>query len=99
MGTLITDNEPTSSGGDVVSYAIDPTLPRGLTLDLSTGVISGTPSELSTTPIEYTITATNSGGSDTFVVTITVNAGASLFTFICFCSSQSNTCAHSLLLC
>ena len=74
-GVPIVANEPSSSGGDVVSYTIDATLPNGLNFDTSTGVISGTPSVLSTTAIVYTITATNSGGPDTVTVTITVNDG------------------------
>ena len=74
-GTAITDNSPTSAGGDVVSYAISPALPAGLELDTTTGVISGNPSVLSTTATAYTVTATNSGGSTTARVTITVNDG------------------------
>ena len=74
-GTAITDNSPTSTGGDVVSYTISPALPTGLELDAATGVISGTPSVLSTTGVTYTVTATNSGGDDTTDVGITVLAG------------------------
>ena len=42
-GTLITDNSPSSIGGAVVSYAVSPALPAGLSLSTSTGVITGTP--------------------------------------------------------
>ena len=79
MGVSISDNAPSSEGGDVVSYAITPALPAGLTFSTSTGVISGTPSALSTTPVEYTVTATNSGGQDTTTVTISVIAGEWVF--------------------
>ena len=63
---------PTSSGGTVVSWSVSPTLPAGLSLDTSTGVISGTPTAV-TSSATYTITATNTGGSATTTVDITVN--------------------------
>jgi len=74
-GTAVTDNTPTSSGGAVVSYAVFPALPAGLMLDTSTGVISGTPTAV-TSAASYTLTATNSGGSTTASVSITVNDAA-----------------------
>ena len=72
-GTAMTSVTPTVSGGDVVTWSISPTLPAGLSFDTSDGSISGTPTELSTATT-YTITATNTGGSDTATVSITVNA-------------------------
>ena len=64
-----------SSGGGVVAlFAINPTLSDGLTLDTATGTISGTPTAIATLTT-YTITATNSGGTDTAMVSITVNGG------------------------
>ena len=75
VGVAISDNAPSSTGGAVVIYSIDPALPAGLSLDTASGVISGTPSALSTTT-DYTVTATNPGGSTTAMVTITVNAMA-----------------------
>jgi hypothetical protein len=69
--TAITNNTPTSSGGAVVSYAVSPALPAGLTLNTSTGVISGTPTAV-TAAATYTVTATNSGGSTTASVSIEV---------------------------
>ena len=77
VGTAITDNEPSSTGGAVVSYSIAPSLPAGLSLDTGSGVISGTPTELSAAT-DYTVTATNSGGSATVTVSITVYEVASL---------------------
>jgi hypothetical protein len=68
---VITNNTPTSRGGAVVSYAVSPALPAGLTLNTSTGVISGTPTTL-TAIANYTITATNTGGSTTASVSIAV---------------------------
>jgi hypothetical protein len=70
--STIASLNPTVSGGAVVSYSISPALPNGLSFDISTGEIFGTPSALSTTNL-YTVTATNSGGSITFDVVITVN--------------------------
>jgi uncharacterized repeat protein (TIGR01451 family) len=74
-GVAITPNAPTNSGGAIISYAISPPLPAGLTLSPSSGVISGTPT--ATLPMSaFTVTATNSGGSTTAGLTITVNEPA-----------------------
>ena len=70
--TAITNNTPTSSGGAVVSYSVSPALPAGLTLNTSSGIISGTPTTL-TAAANYTITATNTGGSTDASVRIAVN--------------------------
>ncbi len=64
-------------GSDTAPYTVSPDLPSGLNLDWSSGKISGTPRELSTSTI-YTITARNSHGSDTATLTISVNAPPSL---------------------
>ena len=71
-GTAMTTVTPTTSGGTIVSWSISPTLPTGLAFDTSTGAISGTPTVLSVSAA-YTVTATNTGGSDTAAVTIVVN--------------------------
>jgi uncharacterized repeat protein (TIGR01451 family) len=73
VGTAITPNTPTSSGGNVGSYSVSPALPAGLSLDTVTGVISGTPTAV-TALTSYTVTATNTGGSTTVGISITVNA-------------------------
>lgn len=75
VGTAIVPNAPSVSGGPVASYSISPTLPQGLSIDTSTGVISGTPTAV-TSPGAYIVTATNSAGSATAGLSITVNAAA-----------------------
>ncbi|MEY2815476.1 MAG: hypothetical protein RJA78_52, partial [Actinomycetota bacterium] len=52
----------TSVGGDIASFEITPALPVGMTYSTETGLISGIPTELTSTT-EHTITATNSVGS------------------------------------
>jgi subtilisin-like proprotein convertase family protein len=69
--TAITNNTPASGGGAVASYAVSPALPAGLTLNTSTGVISGTPTAVTSTAT-YTVTATNSGGFTTASLSIAV---------------------------
>src|SRR5690606_26694706 len=59
----------------VDSYSISPALPDGLAFDTTTGIISGTPAT-ETATAAYTVTATNSGGSVSFDVVITVNTAA-----------------------
>jgi N-acetylneuraminic acid mutarotase len=60
--------------GTVSSYAVTPSLPAGLALNATSGVISGTPSAVAATA-SYTFTASNSGGSTTAMVSITVASG------------------------
>ena len=71
-GTAMTSVTPTASGGTITSWSVSPSLPAGLTLDSSTGAISGTPTTI-TTSASYTVTASNTGGSTTATVTIVVN--------------------------
>ena len=70
MGEAITDNTPTADS-TIASYTVSPNLPTGLSLNESTGVISGTPSTLSI-QATYTVTATNESGSTTHDVFIAV---------------------------
>jgi hypothetical protein len=74
-GVAITPDIPTSSGGAVAAYSVSPALPAGLTLNSSTGVINGTPMKVSAAAT-YTITASNSAGSTTAAISITVNPAA-----------------------
>ncbi|MBK8599405.1 MAG: putative Ig domain-containing protein [Flavobacterium sp.] len=72
IGNAISNLNPTISGGTVTSYSISPALPNGLSFNTATGRISGTPTAISSSAT-YTVTATNSGGSTSFGVVITVN--------------------------
>jgi hypothetical protein len=61
--------------GTVDSYAVAPALPAGLSLDTTTGVISGTPTaNVGTTT--HTITATNAGGSTTAQISVVITPGS-----------------------
>ena len=80
MGSAITSNTPTNTGGPVVSYSVSPALPAGLSLNTSTGVITGTPTAV-TANATYTVTGTNSGGSANVGVQIRVNSTAPAFTY------------------
>ena len=63
---------PTVTGsGEFVSWAISPSVPSGLSFDTSTGTLSGTPTELLTRTM-FTITATNTGGTATAYINITI---------------------------
>ena len=70
VGTAATAISPTVSG-TVSSYAVSPALPEGLSLNASTGQISGTPTIVAAAN-SYAVTASNSGGSTTFSLSISV---------------------------
>ncbi|WP_143031842.1 putative Ig domain-containing protein, partial [Flavobacterium gillisiae] len=89
-GGAVSANSPSSGGGTPTSYSVSPTLPVGLTLNATTGVITGTPTTVSVAT-NYTITAINSCGSTTKVINITINT-APAFT-ACPSNITSNTAA------
>jgi DNA-binding beta-propeller fold protein YncE len=65
---------PTVTGGDPVQlFTVTPALPAGLTLNALTGLISGTPTG-AVAGTTYHLAATNSGGSATFDLNLTVAA-------------------------
>ena len=70
-GTSMIGDTPTSLGGAVENWSITPALPAGLSLNATTGEISGTPTVVSPSTV-YTITASNTGGDDTTTITIEV---------------------------
>ncbi|MFZ4798168.1 MAG: putative Ig domain-containing protein [Bacteroidia bacterium] len=63
----------TYSGDAIASFSITPALPIGVTLNTTTGLISGIPTVILPQTI-YTITGTNSGGSATANFKLTVNS-------------------------
>ena len=70
VGTAITNMVP-SVTGTVTNYSVSPTLPSGLSIDSTTGVVSGTPTAAAASA-SYTVTASNAGGNTTANVTIAV---------------------------
>jgi hypothetical protein len=74
-GSPITPLTPSSGGGVVASYSISPALAEGLHMDLKTGIISGSPVKKVETSVDYTVTATNTGGSAQTKLTINLSGG------------------------
>jgi len=68
----ITPLSPTNTGAAATGYSISPSLPSGLTINSTTGIISGTPTAPSSAT-NYTVTATSAYNSGTTIVNITVN--------------------------
>lgn len=81
VGQTIVNNLPIVSGGTVTSYSIGAAFSAtGLSINTTTGVISGVPTSPSC-PAQYVVTATNAAGSITAVVTIGVASAASTMGF------------------
>ncbi|MGA2399099.1 MAG: putative Ig domain-containing protein [Steroidobacteraceae bacterium] len=70
ISKAITPLTPTVTG-QVNRYDVSPALPQGLSINVSTGVISGTPIVI-TPKTTYTVSAANTGGSTTATMSITV---------------------------
>ena len=82
VGLASTTVTPTvSSGGQTVTYSVDPPLPDGLVINTSTGVISGTPTT-GTVSTSYTVTADNGVGSTTRSLTIAVLNPITSFSYL-----------------
>tara|TARA_B100001758_G_C18411748_1_gene616274 strand:+ start:79 stop:3546 length:3468 start_codon:yes stop_codon:yes gene_type:complete len=69
--TSILDMSPINLGGPVLVWSISPALSPGLEFNESTGEINGTPTEVRSM-VTYTVSATNSGGTATTQINITV---------------------------
>lgn len=65
-----------ASGTGTITWSNSGDLPAGLTLSESTGVISGTPTTSGTS--DFTVTATNSGGSDSEQLSITISSATNI---------------------
>jgi gliding motility-associated-like protein len=72
QGTAISAMTPTISGG-APTYTISPSLPAGLSINATTGVISGTLTAAQSGTVTHTITASNSGGSVTATIYLVYN--------------------------
>lgn len=73
IGKPITPIIPTNTGTGAI-YTVSPSLPAGLSVDSTTGIISGTATGVKGSTV-YTITATNSAGTGTFQISIETSAG------------------------
>ena len=62
---------PTYTGGTVASWSVSPSLPAGISMSTSTGVITGTPTS-DTAVSTYTVSATNATGSATTTISLSV---------------------------
>lgn len=69
VGADVNVSAPANSSDAVSTWSISPALPDGLSLDASTGVISGAAAS-AFAATEFTITGTNAGGSDSATVTL-----------------------------
>ena len=95
-----------NTGGAITNVSISPSLPTGLTIDTSTGTISGTPSSFSASSA-YTVTATGSDSSTaTAQLQVTIHteivscSGGGAFaidgTHVIWDGSHSHACAGSI---
>lgn len=73
VGVPVAANAPVVSGGAPTSYSVAPGLPTGLTLNPSTGVVTGTPQATAATA-GYLVTASNASGSAQTTLTVQVAA-------------------------
>lgn len=92
--TAITANTPSLAvSGGTVGYGSGSSLPAGLTLNSSTGAITGTPTATSSAT-DYTINASNACGSTSVALNITVVARLTALTYT---SSSITACAGSAI--
>lgn len=77
VGTVAANLAPTVTGGQTLSWSVDPALPAGLTLDPATGIIGGLPS-VASARATYRVTAHNSGGDSHADIALSVSSGVLL---------------------
>jgi hypothetical protein len=78
-GVDIEPNVPNVEGGVPTLFSVDPKLPAGLTLDSTTGVLTGTPTILSAEQ-DYTVTALSNSGMAQTALTMKVVSRAPFVT-------------------
>jgi hypothetical protein len=78
QGTAVNICPTTLTGDPTIVVTVSPSLPPNLVLNPSTGCITGIPSGTSS-PADYTFTATNNFGNDTDIVSVKVNADTSCY--------------------
>ena len=83
QGTAVNICPATLTGDPIIVVTVNPSLPAGLTLNPSTGCITGTPTGTSGAT-SFTFTATNSVGTDTDVISIVVNAAPPTVVNTCY---------------
>jgi hypothetical protein len=99
VGTAIVPNTPACSGGAVTLFSVSPVLPAGLSMNSSTGVISGTPT-LVAAMATYTVTAINAAGSTTAALNLSTetlpvaNAGSTQHVGIVSTVTLNGTLSH-----
>ena len=69
-GNTITGYTITNTGGPVAEYSISPAAPTGMTFDLTTGLLTGAPTD-AFSATDFTITAHNISGSASALFTLT----------------------------
>jgi Putative Ig domain len=79
VGAPIASYTLTSNGGTIYQYSISPTVGNGLSFNSVTGQLAGVPTGPSS-PVTYTITGINGGGSASASYTIAINPTAPNFT-------------------
>ena len=70
---------PPTDSGTVTGYSVSPALPAGLTLDPTSGVISGTPVAVSSGT--YTVTASDAAGAATAALTLVIQGPLTAVTY------------------
>jgi streptogramin lyase len=73
LNTAMTSLTPTNSGSPIIgNYSIQPTLPAGLSFNITTGAIIGTPTEAKSSTT-YTVSASNQAGQGSTTITFSTS--------------------------